>query len=163
SIQLAAKVRNPLLVLQKPFIVPFGAVDRMAVSIQLWEVTRALFPVMHDLVSKIDNITRQAERGSRAWQYDHLWTHRLSTSPADTPGARHGLVRALASVPARRPSARHPAACRRHTLPSTRYLKAAAPHLQRRGLHSSSLQDRSPQPSLLQLLPSARRSRSGTV
>src|SRR5437763_12172303 len=47
SSQLAAKLRNRLLVLYKPFFVPFGAVVYSVINIKLGEVILALCQFIH--------------------------------------------------------------------------------------------------------------------
>src|SRR5476651_2903539 len=51
SSQLAAKLRNRLLVLLKPFFVPFGAVDYNVINIKLGEHIVALCQFIHYLLS----------------------------------------------------------------------------------------------------------------
>src|SRR5205823_1946262 len=53
SSQLAAKLRNRLLVLKKPFFVPFGAVVYNVINIKLGEHIVALCQFIHELLSNI--------------------------------------------------------------------------------------------------------------
>src|SRR5260370_24041599 len=52
SSQLAAKLRNRLIVLYKPFFVPFGAVVYSVINIKLGVHILALCPFIHSLLSK---------------------------------------------------------------------------------------------------------------
>src|SRR5207237_10780488 len=51
SSQLAAKLRNRLLVLYRPFFVPFGAVVYSVINIKLGEHIVALCQFIHELLS----------------------------------------------------------------------------------------------------------------
>src|SRR6185436_20223286 len=51
SSQLAAKLRNRLLVLSRPFFVPFGAVVYSVINIKLGEHIVALCKFIHELLS----------------------------------------------------------------------------------------------------------------
>src|SRR5207247_8789264 len=57
SSQLAAKLRNRLLVLQKPFFVPFGAVVDSVINIKLGEHIVALCQFIHYLLSNRYNLS----------------------------------------------------------------------------------------------------------
>src|SRR5690625_6047846 len=92
SSQLAAKLRNRLLVLYKPFFVPFGAVVYSVINIKLGEHIVALCQFIHKLLSNryklITNIRsslRSEERFSRNAKTDLVCRLLLEKKKNATP------------------------------------------------------------------------------